>query len=282
MRFSIRKKDGSQAFFDTVRLRNSLKRVHADKVLVDKIVREISNTIREGDTTSDIYRRAFLMLREHSESSAMTYSLKQSIFRFGPTGFVFEKFVGRLFSRLGYNVQTNVHLQGRCAMHEIDALLEDRHRIALEIKFHNNFGGRTDLKTALYVKARFDDLKKNLINKIFDNKKNRIDCGMLVTNTKFTSNAIMYSRCSNMKLLSWNTPKGNNLYNLIEEVDAHPITCLPSLTRNDIKKLYEEDVVVCADLISRQDEISRFGFNRHKIKQMIRDANVLCKRSSRR
>jgi len=36
--------------------------------------------------------------------------------------------------------------------------VDDKH-IFVEAKFHNRLGVKTDLKVALYVKARFDDLK---------------------------------------------------------------------------------------------------------------------------
>ncbi len=45
--------------------------------------------------------------------------------------------------------------------HEVDVLAEkDGRRVGIEVKFHNEQGGKTDIKDALYVHARYEDLKQ--------------------------------------------------------------------------------------------------------------------------
>ena len=75
-----------------------------------------------------------------------------------------------------------------------------KERILVECKFHNKQQYYSDLKTSLYVKARFDD-----INAQKSGSEKFTTC-LLATNTKFTRNAIRYSECAGIKLLSWGYP----------------------------------------------------------------------------
>ena len=56
----------------------------------------------------------------------------------------------------------------------------------IECKSHNRFGIKNDIKTALYVKARWDDLKEGP-----DGKK--VESFVLASNTSFTKDALVYA-----------------------------------------------------------------------------------------
>src|SRR6185436_13429232 len=100
---------------------------------------------------------------------------------------------------------------GKCVPHEVDLYASHREQntfLAAELKYHNDPGYKTDLKVALYVKSRFEDIFT------CDPKKQvcPIDRGLLVTNTKFTSEAITYAECSGMELLGWGYPTDGTLF----------------------------------------------------------------------
>ena len=76
-------------------------------------------------------------------------------------------------------------------------------------------GTKSDLKVALYVKARIDDLKQNVFN--YGGKDRQLDEGWLVTNTKFSSTALHYGLCNNMTMIGWNYPEKGNLQDMIVE-----------------------------------------------------------------
>jgi hypothetical protein len=97
-------------------------------------------------------------------------------------------------------------------------------RIGIEAKFHNEPGGKTDIKDALYVYARYEDLKHA------PEASSRVDEGWLVTNTQFTRNAIRYAQCAGLRLLGWDYPRTRGLMTLIEEAKVHPLTCLTTLS----------------------------------------------------
>ena len=63
------------------------------------------------------------------------------------------------------------------------------------MKFHNELGMKSDLKVALYVKARVDDLKKHKAER----GERPIDEGWIITNTKFSKMAVQYANCNGMK-----------------------------------------------------------------------------------
>jgi len=247
----VLKRNGVIADFDRSILERSLIRAGASNELANKISISVESEINDGDTTSDIYRNAFNMLSDKSKNIAMRYSLKKALFSLGPTGFPFEKFIAEIFRRKGYAVSNNVHLNGHCISHEVDVLTTSPERIAMEVKFHNDMRNRSDVKSVLYIKARFDDLTFKNSNNFFK-KKGVVDRCILITNTKFTKNAISYAKCSGVSLLGWGYPYKENLQTYIEKEDVHPVTCLPSITVPIAKNLFSKGIVTCRGLLENK------------------------------
>jgi hypothetical protein len=142
-------------------------------------------------------------------------------------------------------------------------------RIGIEAKFHNEPGGRTDIKDALYVHARYEDLAKA------PSKPARIDEGWLATNTRFTRNAIRYAQCSNLTLLGWDYPRGRGLMHLIEEKRVHPLTALTTLSEAEKRRLMENNIVLCKHVQSPH-LLQEFGVKPARIADVMREAQYLC------
>ena len=272
------KRNGVVVDFDKKILERSLLRSGADRDLAHEIAVDIEKLIRDGDSTSMVYKKAFEMLYERARPVAMRYSLKKALFSLGPTGFPFEKFIAELFQRKGYAAQTNVHLRGGCIAHEVDVLAIGSERIAMEVKFHNDMHIRSDVKSVLYVKARFDDLLGKTTSAFSFRKKGSVDKCVLVTNTKFTKNALAYAKCAGVSLLGWGYPFRDNLQSFIQEVDAHPVTCIPSLSPSHMRTLFVEGVVTCRGLLER-DDLLRSLPNTDTI---VSEAKMLCRPDARR
>src|SRR5690606_31437663 len=173
-------------------------------------------------------------------------------FGLGPTGFPFETFLGKLFSKQGYDTRTGIIIQGRCALHEIDlAAFKSDHAFIAEAKFHSRPGIKSDLQVAMYSYARLLDLSEQKIC-------NEDICGVknlkVITNTKFTKAAIDYASCVGVELLSWDYPKKGNLYQMIEEYKLYPVTVLRGLSASHKQSLLLQGVVLCEDLI-RQPQV---------------------------
>ena len=138
--------------------------------------------------------------------------------------------------------------RGRCVEHEIDVIAwNDSKLIIAEAKFHNDIVLKSDLKVALYVGARFDDLKETLFDA--EGEKRKYDEAYLITNTKFTSSAIEYAECKGLALIGWNYPSGANLHNMIEDFNLHPITALTTLTGSEKRELLSNGIVLCKQLV---------------------------------
>lgn len=267
MSIIITKMDGEQESFNSSKLDNSLTNAGATEDVRKKIIKHINNKLYDGITTQEIYQHAFDLLRkENTHPTAARYSIKRAVLDLGPSGFPFERFVGEIFRAIGYtNVRIGINMQGACAPHEVDLVAQHNGvRVAAEMKFHNSLGIKTDLKVALYVKARFDDLAEN------------VDEGWLITNTRFTSNAINYGNCNGMKMLGWNYPHNQGIEKLIDQAHVHPITSLTTLSKREKRSLLEADIVLCRQIENNEALLRHVGIHQD-IEKVMNEVRSLCK-----
>ena len=259
----IKKADGTTEFFKEEKLRNSLKRSGATPKHIEEIVSHIMSEIDTDVTTDEIFKHAFDLLHKMGGSVAAKYSLRRAISQLGPSGFPFEQFMSRVFNELGYRSHSGVIVNGKCAEHEIDVVAEnDNEVIFMELKFHNNFGLKSDMKVALYVQARHDDLIKNNFGHYADSgKKSEF---WLVTNTKFTSNSIKYAKCAGLKMVGWSYPSNGNLQEIIESSGLQPITCLTSLTTDEKNYFLNKNIVLCKTLEQKEHLLQEAGLDKNR------------------
>lgn len=273
---TITKADGKKELFEEQKLINSLKNAGGGDEIIAKIVSHVVKEIHDGMTTGEIYRHAFKRLHEYSLPVAIKYSLRRALSELGPDGFPFEKYVARIFQEWGYQTLTDQAVFGGCVAHEVDVVAWNKEKlIMVEAKFHNEFLLKSDLKVVLYIKARFDDLYDNIYE--FGGSKRKLDEGWLVTNTKFTDQAIKYGECKGLKMLGWNYPKENNLQNIIESLRLHPFTCLISLSNVHKKNLLAKGVVLCRDIKDHPEYLKEIGMSEQeagRVHEEIRSLNV--------
>lgn len=267
----ITKADGEREPFDPHKLDSSLARAGAATDTRTRIVSRIEHGLEDGMRTEDIYSRAFDILRNDAQPAvAARYSIKRAVFALGPSGFPFEQFLAEVLKAHGWRTETGVAMTGRCAPHEVDVLARKGNRvIGIEAKFHNEPGGKTDIKDALYVHARYEDLAKS------PEKSSRVDEGWLVTNTRFTRNAIRYAQCSNLTLLGWDYPRNRGLLQMIEEARVHPLTALTTLSDGEKHRLLENRIVLCKNVQS-QHLLQEYGVKPSRIPHVLEEAKFLC------
>ncbi len=252
----ITKSDGSKEPFDARKLRDSLVSARASLEVADEIVASVSQTIRPNDTTARIYQAAHRMLARRERPVASRYGMRRSLLELGPTGFPFEKFVGELYRADGYDVAVGEMLYGSCVSHEVDVLAwDDQDLIALEAKFHNDLSFKTDTKVVLYVKARVEDLQTHE-HKI-GGRSRAVTRGAIATNTKFTDTAETYAACNGIELLSWETPRGDNLYDRMGRHGVFPVSCLTSLTAREKRVIAEAGIVDTKTLATDGETLRR-------------------------
>jgi len=271
MQHLIVKADGEREPFDPTKMERSLEHAGASSTMSARILARIMHELRPETTTEEIYRKAFEMLKsDEAMPVAARYSMKRAIFSLGPSGFPFEQFLAEILKAHGWHTRTDVMLMGRCAPHEVDVLAEkDGKKVGIEVKFHNEAGGKTDIKDALYVHARYEDLKRAPL------ESSRVDEGWLVTNTVFTRNALRYARCSSLPIISWDYPRTRGLMHLIEEARVHPLTALTTLSESEKRRLLEKKIVLCKSVLV-EHLLREHGIPPAKIPQVIEEAQSLC------
>lgn len=231
---SIVKKSGDIVAFDVEKLINSLRRASAGENVIQQIVGEVQSKIYEGMTTTKIYKIAFDLLKKYSRVSASKYKLKNALLELGPSGFPFEKLVGKLMAHEGFATEVGIIVPGNCVSHEIDVIAqkEDNHYF-IECKFHSDQGRFCNVKIPLYVNSRFLDVEKQW--KKQKSNEGKISKGGVYTNTRFTTDAIQYGKCAGLLMASWDYPLGNGLKERIDISGLHPLTALTTLTKTKNK-----------------------------------------------
>lgn len=271
----VTKTSGEQEPFSEIKLRRSLEKAGAKRELIDLITNSIGKRTFSGIPTSLIFTYASEILKKSRSSLAAKYNLKLSIMELGPSGFPFEKFVGEIFRSMGYEVKTNEIIQGECVSHEVDVIAEkDNELLMVECKYHNKQGYRTDVKIALYVQARYEDLRKKWLQ--MPELANKSHRHWLVTNTKCSDDAIRYAQCVGMKILAWNYPENNSLKELIERSGLNPITSLTTLSKKQKDRLLDEGIVTCKDLAQQHHILKSMGFSRQKIDKILIETLEVC------
>jgi hypothetical protein len=272
----IVKHSGDIVDFNPEKLKNSLLKSGAGKHEVETILQAIKNQIYDGISTKQIYKMAFALLKKTANSHAARYNLREAIRLLGPAGFFFEKYIARLFASEHYETVTNLTLQGKCVSHEIDVLVKKNHAIAMvECKYHVGRDAASDVKVPMYILSRFNDLKERQ-HVIFDKKDTILKC-WIVTNNRFTVDAIDFAKCSGLNLLSWNYPEDNNLKTKNDNRYLYPVTCLTTLSISEKEKLLILDVILVKEMIHNSACLEKIGLSPNRIKNVLKEASELCR-----
>lgn len=272
---NIVKASGDIAQFSRSKIERSLRRSGASVGLARKIGMEVEKNITAGMTTHDIYNFAFNQLKKVKERPvAARYSLKKAIVALGPSGFPFERFIGEIFKRKGFDVKVGVVLPGKCVSHEVDVVATSQQKhYFMECKFHRGQDRATDVKVALYVHSRFRDLMEKINQRGLCHE---IHKAWVITNTRLSKDAIIYGECNGMKMIGWKYPKNRGVEVLIEETGLHPVTCLTTLTDNKKRILLDNNIVLAQDLPNQLNFLRRMGIRDKKIENVLREVEGLC------
>jgi Holliday junction resolvase-like predicted endonuclease len=262
--------------FSAEKLTRSLKRSGVSDEIITEVVQEITAQLQDGITTKQIYKQAFDLLKQYSKPHAARYKLKQAINDLGPSGFPFESFVAELLKYEGYTTQTGVIVEGHCVTHEIDVIAEkDDHHFMVECKFHNNPGIHSDVKVPLYIQSRFVDVAAKW--KELPGQESRFHQAWLVTNTRFTGDALTYGTCMGIHLISWDYPEKFSLRDRITTSGLYPLTCLLSLTNQEKTLLLNRGTVLCKQLCRQPELLKLIGIrNEQRIQAILGEAEQVC------
>ncbi len=274
---TIIKADGEKEAWDPKKLARSLSVIGVDKAIAQDIRKHIERDLRDGMRTVDIYNHAFALLKRYHRPTAAKYSLKKAILQLGPSGFPFERYVAHILEREGYRTKVGVQIRGMCVTHEVDVLAEkDDERIVVEAKYHNSAALKTDVKIALYVHARSQDILRRYESDDTAAPKERYNRSWLITNTSFTTQAIEYGTCVGLAMTGWNHPRGRTLQDLVEATQMHPITCLTTLSGPQKRVLLDRGKVLCREILTDLDTLKEIGLPRGRLAAVVEESTALC------
>ncbi|WP_339887181.1 ATP cone domain-containing protein [uncultured Flavobacterium sp.] len=272
---NIIKANGDKALFQVEKLINSLRRSQANETLIQQIVEQVEAVLYDGMTTKQIYKMAFKMLKGKSSVSASRYKLKKALMELGPTGFPFEKLVGKLMEHEGFATEVGVIVQGNCVQHEIDVIAQkENNHYMIECKYHSDQGRFCNVKIPLYIHSRFLDVEKQ-----WERQKGheaKLHKGGVYTNTRFTTDAIQYGKCVGLLMTSWDYPYGNGLKDRIDTSGLHPLTALTSITKSEKTKLLDKGIVLCKEIHENPTILDQIGIPKSRHKNILDDSNDLC------
>lgn len=267
----IVKADGSKEAFDPRRLIFSLVRSGASEFSAKHIAETITDTVAPGTSSREIYTRAFALLRREARPVAARYALRRALLELGPSGHPFEDFISHLYRAEGWQVETRKLIKGKCVSHEVDFYASHAGQnefLAAELKYHNDPAYKTDLKVALYVKSRFDDIFACDTSV----RSCPIDRGILVTNTKFTSEAIAYAECSGVELLGWGYP-AESLFTRMSRAKVYPITALTGLSRAEKRLLIEHEVIAVDEVLQNRRALDFLHLPSERVGELLAEAD---------
>ncbi|GFD80151.1 ATP cone domain-containing protein [Tenacibaculum sp. Mcav3-52] len=276
---NIIKHSGDVVPFNVDKLKDSLRRAQTSEEIIQEIITQIESTIYEGITTKKIYQMAFKMLKDKSRVSASKYKLKKALMELGPSGFPFEKLVGKLLAHEGFETKVGVIVQGNCVQHEVDVIAQkDNSHYMIECKYHSDQGRFCNVKIPLYIHSRFLDIEKKWKHQ--KGHEAKFHQGGVYTNTRFTTDAIQYGKCVGLLMTSWDYPLGNGLKNRIDQSGLHPLTALTTITKQEKTMLLETGIVLCKELHETPSLLNKIGIEKSRHKKILEDSEELCKTKS--
>lgn len=274
MGINVLKRNGEKVLFDPNKLKKALAYSGASEIDQVRIAKLVEERIYEGMPTRKIYQIAHALIKKNSSRVAGRYRLRKAIMQLGPTGFPFEKFVGKLYESEGYQVETGLIVQGKCVQHEVDVVArKPGQMIMIECKFHSDQSRKSDVKIPLYIQSRFLDVKAAWEETY--GKEGMRYIGGLVTNTRFSDDALTFGRCVGLSMISWDYPQDQALKYWIDKSGLHPLTSLTTLKKQEKQLLLEEGIVLCRELKQHPELLAKIGISSKKQEKIFIEAENL-------
>jgi len=275
LEIQVKKASGEKEIFDISKLEGSLHNAGASRIAIRQVIKGIEDWIYDGVTTKLLYTKAFSLLRKVQQVSATRYHLKKAIYQLGPSGYPFESFIGQIFERLGYQAKTGIIVDGHCLSHEMDVIATNhKEQFIMECKYHKDQGKHVGIQVPLYVKSRVDDIIRK--RESLEEYSGLNFSAWVVTNTRFSTDAIQFARCSGIRLLAWDFPRGKGLKEMIEQVQIFPITILTHLLKKEKTILLEKGIVSCRQLCDQKEILDEFNLTSRKKKALLEELEGIC------
>lgn len=144
----------------------------------------------------------------------------------------------------------------------------------VECKFHSSQAACSDVKVPLYILSRFNDVKGNLHDLFSDSEQ--IDRCRIITNNRFTSDAMAFANCSGLQLMSWDYPASDSIKSKVDRTALYPVTCLTTMSRMEKEQLLILDILLVKELIGKPEGLHQIGISKNRQKNILTEADSLC------
>lgn len=264
-RFIIKKRGKLKEFFDVKKFKRSLERSGLSKSMCDELVDKVDPEKPSYQSTASLFRKTHNEIYRRSKKLAAHYNIKKSILELGPTGYPFEILCSEIFKAKGFKTKVSVIKQGKFIKHEVDVVaIRPDLTIFCECKFHNNQNKVDDVKLPLYIHSRFLDIKNN--------HKENMQYAIL-SNTKFSEDAVKYSTGVGLMLFSLDYPDKSTFLDLMKRYKVYPVTILKNLKRDEASGLLKHKVVVVKHL--KSIHLEKVGVSKERISKVVSEVKEL-------
>jgi hypothetical protein len=218
----------------------------ANRQVAYEVAEKVETRLYDGISTAKILQMIFQFLRRYKPGVGNLFDLRKglSLMISKPE---FEVFVQALLARNGFDVSQNQLLSGKCVEHEVDAIArKDGVAFFVEAKHHSRYHTPTGLDESRIARAVLEDVVEGFALGKSDLK---IDRAMIVTNTRYSDQAIKYGKCRGILQIGWSSPTDHGLQNMIEGHSLLPLSCLRDLSMDARVKLANSGIVLFEQII---------------------------------
>lgn len=247
----VRKADGRLEPFHRWKVVRTCLRLKVPRGEVERIAEEILKEAYDGIPTQKILELIYEKVGRVRPALKHALDLREAISRLRPKP-DFEEFMRKVLSKMGYRVEGNIILEGRCVEHEVDGVaVKGEEVLLLEVKHHVNPHTYTGVSVFLEVWAELQDLieghRLGLHEYSFTN-------ALIACNTKISAHAERYARCKGLKHIGWRYPRAMALEDIIEGHQLYPVTMLKGLGDRELERLGDAGLIVLKDLLNLDAE----------------------------
>jgi len=241
----VTKFDGSTQEYDRQKVINTCLRMRLSRAAAEEVANNVERKIYDGIRTKQIMRMILKNIERYRPVVKIQNDLRDSISRLRSKP-DFEQFVAMLLREMGYTVETNVIVSGRCIEHEIDAVARrGNETLYVEVKHHDQPHTFTGVDVFLIARSVMEDLVEG--SKSGKNRYN-FTKAFIVCNTKLSFHAERYAVCRNIDHMAWNHPENKSLQLLIEEKKLFPITFLKDVDSKTLEIFGNANIILLKQL----------------------------------
>ena len=273
----VRKADGGLEPFDKGKVIRTCLKLRVGRREAERIAEEVKREAYDEIPTSRILELIYEKVRRVKPALEHAIDLREAISALRPKP-DFEQYIRLTLESIGYRVEGNKVLEGRCVDHEIDGVaVKGGEVLLLEVKHHVNHHTYTGMDVFLEVWATLQDLMEGyelgLHRYGFTN-------ALVACNTKISNHAERYARCKGLKYMGWRYPKAMGLEEIIEKHGLYPVTMLRGVERGLLDRLGDAGIVTLRQLIEIGAKGLResLGIEGGKVEELVSKAKALLSR----